>query len=132
MRSFGIGELANRTGCKVETIRYYEGIKLLQPPSRSTGGQRRYSEVDATRLSFIRHARALGFDIDSVRQLLALSAQPEQSCATVDTIARRHMRDIDDKIRQLTALRREMQRMTRQCKGGRISDCRILETLSTS
>ena len=102
MANLGIGALAKQTGCKVETIRYYEGIKLLTPPPRSAGGQRRYSERDVTRLSFIRHARALGFDIEAIRQLLALSANPEQPCSTVAAMTQRHMDDIDEKIARLT------------------------------
>jgi MerR family transcriptional regulator, mercuric resistance operon regulatory protein len=68
-RSAGIqiGELARRTGCNIETIRYYERITLLSPQSRSAGGYRLYDTADVRRLSFIRRARELGFTLDEVR-----------------------------------------------------------------
>src|SRR3954447_18184242 len=67
-----IGELGQRTGVKVPTIRYYEQIGLLPPPPRTEGQQRRYSEGAAARLNFIRHARDLGFEVEAIRELLAI------------------------------------------------------------
>ncbi len=130
MRDLAIGELANTTGCKVQTIRYYEQIGLMPPPPRTTGGQRRYADQHVRRLTFIRHARDLGFDIETIRQLLAMADQPDRPCGEVDLIARRHVAEINTKIEQLTGLRSEMQRMIRQCKRGRISECRIIGTLA--
>lgn len=130
MNDFSIGMLSAETSCKVETIRYYEQIGLMPSPPRSEGGQRRYSAVHVQRLAFIRHARELGFDIDSIRQLLTLSDQPDQQCSEVDTIARRHLKDIDSKIGLLMGLRKEMQRMIRSCKQGRIADCRVISALA--
>jgi DNA-binding transcriptional MerR regulator len=125
-----IGELSSRTGVKVPTIRYYESIALLPVPSRSEGKQRRYGEAEVSRLTFIRHARELGFEIDSIRELLAMSARLDQSCAEADRIARRHMSEVDRRIRQLTALLAELQRMVDACGHGRLGDCRVIETLA--
>lgn len=130
MKDLSIGMLAAETGCKVETIRYYEQIDLMPLPPRSEGGQRRYSADYAERLLFIRHARELGFDIESIRQLLKLSDHPERQCGEVDTIARRHLKEIDSKIGLLMGLRKEMQRMIRSCKQGRIADCRVIGALA--
>jgi DNA-binding transcriptional MerR regulator len=125
-----IGELSRRTGVKVPTIRYYESIALMPAPLRSEGQQRRYGESEVSRLTFIRHARELGFEIDAIRELLAMSAQPEQSCAEADSIARRHLSEVDRRISQLVSLRAELQRMVDACSHGRVGDCRVIETLA--
>jgi len=77
-----IGELSRRTGCNIETIRYYERITLLPPPVRSAGGYRVYETADVRRLAFIRRARELGFTLDEVRALLALSENDRQGACT--------------------------------------------------
>src|SRR6266481_3190206 len=75
-RSAGIriGELSRRTGCNIETIRYYERIALLPAPTRSAARYRVYDAPDVRQLTFIRRARELGFTLNAVRALLALSA----------------------------------------------------------
>ena len=125
-----IGELAACTGANAETIRYYERIGLLPLPGRTSSNYRDYGPGHAERLSFIRHARGLGFDIADVRSLLDLGAEPDQDCGYVDQLARGHLRAVERKIEQLEQLRQELNRMLSQCRGGRIADCRILEALS--
>jgi DNA-binding transcriptional MerR regulator len=125
-----IGELSRRAGVKVPTIRYYEEVGLMPPPPRTAGRQRRYGASAVSRLSFIRHGRELGFEVDAIRELLAMSAEPEQSCAEADRIARRHMAAIDRRIDQLAALRAELQRMVDACGHGKVSECRVIETLT--
>lgn len=85
---FAIGELARRGGYAVQTVRYYEQIGLMPEPPRTGGRQRRYGEGHLKRLLFIRHARDLGFEVADIRSLLDLAAHPDQSCASVDAIAR--------------------------------------------
>ena len=125
-----IGELSRRTGVKVPTIRYYEGAGLMPAPQRTEGKQRRYQVAEVARLNFIRHARELGFEVQAIRELLALSAQPERSCGEVDGIARRHMAEVERRIAQLVALRAELQRMVDECGHSRVGDCRVIETLA--
>lgn len=125
-----IGELSRKTGVKVPTIRYYEQVGLMPVPPRTAGWQRRYSTAQVARLNFIRHARELGFEVEAIRELLALSAQPERSCAEVDEIARRHMGQVERRISQLVALKGELQRMIGECGHGRVSDCRVIEVLA--
>ncbi len=69
-----IGELSRQTAVKMATIRYYEQVGLLASPARTAGKQRRYGPADVTRLNFIRHSRELGFEVEDIRELLALSA----------------------------------------------------------
>lgn len=124
-----IGELARRTNTKVETIRYYERKGLLSPPERTAGNYRSYEEAHLKRLSFIRRARDLGFTIGQVVALLELADCREMSCEAVDSLAEEHVAGIDAKIADLTALRRELAEVIRQCRRGTIADCRILEAL---
>ncbi len=126
-----IGELARRTGVKAPTIRYYEQVGLLPSPPRSVGRQRRYATSDVARLDFIRHARKLGFELEAIRELLAMSERPEKSCADADRIARRHLEEVDRRLAQLVALRAELRRMLDECSHGRIGDCRVIETLAS-
>jgi len=129
MSDFSIGEAAARTGVKAATIRYYEQIGLVAPPVRTEGKQRRYGRDDLSRLNFIRHARALGFELDAIRDLLALSAEPDRPCVDADGIALRRLAEVDGRIAQLTALRAELKRMVEGCGHGRVGDCRVIETL---
>jgi DNA-binding transcriptional MerR regulator len=125
-----IGELSRRTGVKVPTIRYYEQAELLPAPPRTGGRQRRYGEAEVARLNFIRHARDLGFEVAAIRELLALSSRPDQSCASIDRLARRHLVEIERRIDRLEALRTELQRMLNACSRGRVCECRVIEALN--
>lgn len=125
-----IGELGRKTGCKVQTIRYYEQIGLMPEASRTAGNQRRYDSTHAERLAFIRHSRELGFPLDAIRQLLNVSDDPERSCETVDLIARDQLQEVDRRIKSLNAMKSELERMIRQCRGDKIAECRIIEVLS--
>jgi DNA-binding transcriptional MerR regulator len=128
--SLPIGEVARRTGVKVPTIRYYEGIGLLPAPPRTVGNRRVYDDADLRRLAFIRHARELGFDVDAIRTLLSLQDRPDQPCAAADAIARARLADVDQRIAKLLALKGELQRMVEQCTAGSVSECRVIETLA--
>ena len=127
-----IGELGRRTDTKVETIRYYEQVGLLPAPTRTPGNYRAYDTAHLKRLSFIRRSRELGFSIDQIRALLDLADQRERSCEAVDIIAKQHRGEVDRKIADLRALRRELDSMIDQCRHGTVAECRIIESLSPS
>ncbi|MBX3597496.1 MAG: helix-turn-helix domain-containing protein [Rhizobiaceae bacterium] len=124
-----IGKMANATGVKVPTIRYYEQIGLLPDAERSAGNQRLYAKNALERLRFIRHARELGFPLEAIRDLLALSDKPDQSCAAADAIAKRQLQAVRARIARLQALEVELQRMVTQCEHGKMSDCRVIGVL---
>lgn len=126
---FTIGKLGKAAGVKVPTVRYYEQIGLLPPPDRSEGNQRRYGSETLTRLSFIRHARDLGFPLESIRDLLTLQDDPEQPCAAADAIVRSQLAAVSDRIARLEALRCELERMIDQCAQGAIGECRVMQVL---
>ena len=125
-----IGDLSRKTGVKVPTIRYYEGMGLLPAPPRSEGNRRLYGAKAVDRLRFIRHARELGFKVEAIRELLNLAEQPQRSCAKVDALAREHLRTITSRIERLTALKAEVEHMIKACAKGRVAKCRIIDTLS--
>ena len=130
MAEIGIGRLAALTGVKIPTIRFYEQNDLVPPPSRTEGGQRRYDESAVRRLHFIRHARDLGFSVEDIRQLLALSEHPIVSCEAAEEIAHHHLRQVERKIARLRLIRSELKRMIEGCGGGSVADCRILEAIA--
>lgn len=125
-----IGQLAALAGSNPETIRYYERIEILPAPSRTDGNYRDYGPAHVARLSFIRHGRALGFELPDIRALLELADKPNQDCQAVDAITSQHLAVVETKITQLEALRGELKRMLHQCRGGQVADCRIIESLS--
>ena len=128
--AFSIGALAKATGTKVETVRWYERVGLLAAPARTAGNYRVYGPPHLARLSFIRRARDLGFSLDQVRVLLGLAEDRDRSCEAVDAVAREHREEVDRKISDLQALRRELDGLINQCRHGRVSECRIIEALA--
>jgi DNA-binding transcriptional MerR regulator len=126
-----IGEIAAAAATKVETVRFYEKVGLLPPPARTQGNNRSYGTGHLQRLSFIRRARHLGISLDDVRELLELADDEGQSCEAVDAIASAHLVDIERKLADLNQMAAELRRMIGQCHKGRVSDCRIIETLAT-
>ena len=122
-----IGTLGKKTGTKVQTIRYYEQIGLMPEPGRTEGGQRRYGVAELDRLSFIRHGRQLGFSLEAIRELLDLSDDPNRPCHEADIIARRQLKQVEQRMARLEALKTELQRMVHECSGGNSSECRVLE-----
>jgi Cu(I)-responsive transcriptional regulator len=127
-----IGELGCLTSTKVETIRYYERIGLLAAPKRTAGNYRAYGPEHLKRLSFIRRSRDLGFSLGQVRALLDLSDDRDRPCEAVDIIAKTHLAEVDRKIADLRALRRELNGMITRCRCGTVADCRIIDALSPS
>ncbi|MEM1045345.1 MAG: helix-turn-helix domain-containing protein [Pseudomonadota bacterium] len=125
-----IGDLARKSGVKVPTIRYYESVGLIPEPARSAGNQRRYTKRDLERLGFIKHARDMGLSLGAIRDLMALADHPERACDDADRIARDHLADVRARIAQLRRLEAELVRMTDECNGGSIGDCRVLQALS--
>lgn len=128
--TFTIGKLSAASGVKVPTIRFYEQSGLLPEPPRTASDRRLYDDDALRRLAFIRHARQLGFDLDAIRSLLALSDLPDHACDDANRIAEQHLEAVSDKIWRLKALERELVRMTKACAAdGAISACKVIEVL---
>ncbi|MBX3431510.1 MAG: helix-turn-helix domain-containing protein [Hyphomonadaceae bacterium] len=125
-----IGEVSRKTGLKVPTIRFYEQEGLVRAPPRTQSGRRLYSDSDVRRLSFVRHARSLGFELPDIRSLLDLADHPLRPCGDADRIASKNLETVRQRIEQLRALEQELSRMIVACEGGPASECRIIESLS--
>ena len=124
-----IGELSRRTGVNIETIRYYERIKILPTPARTEGGRRVYGPNELRTLAFIRRARELGFSLDDIRTLLNLGAPGQASCADVRKIAAHHLDHVRAKISDLKKLERLLAKTIAQCSGNKVPDCPVVEIL---
>ena len=129
-KSYTVGQLAEHTGIKPVTIRYYEKIELIPQAARSESGYRLYSEADHARLLFIRRSRGLGFSLDDIRELLSLADRQHESCASVDMKVEQQLEQVRSRLRDLRAMERELERLSACCEGGVIMDCRIIEKLS--
>lgn len=125
-----IGVVSKRTGCNIETIRYYERIGLLPSPARSPSRYRLYGLHHLKRLTFIRRARALGFSLEEIRTLLRLADGPTRPCGEVRIVAAAHLDDVRTKIADLRAMERVLTATVAKCRDGRRSDCPVIEALS--
>jgi len=126
------GKLATRTGCNIETIRYYETIGLLPAPARTASGYRSYSDDHLRRLNFIQRARSLGFSGEQVRGLLELTeAGANKTRADVKALTQAHIDEISLKIKDLQKIRKRLSQISSFCDGSNQSSstCPILESL---
>lgn len=130
MKTLSIGQLAKATTVKIPTIRFYEEIGLLPSPARTASDRRVYAAGTVQRLSFIRHARQLGFPTEAIRTLLDLSDHPDRPCEDANVIAREQLAAVDAKIEQLQALRIQLSRMLVADCHGEAAQCRVIEALA--
>ncbi len=124
-----IGKLSKRSGVKIETIRYYERIKMLAAPARTPNGRRVYCSTDLRALIFIRRSRELGFSLDEIRALLRLGDPEKASCREVRDIATHHLEDIRAKLADLNKLERLLAKTVARCSGKVAPDCPVLDIL---
>jgi MerR family copper efflux transcriptional regulator len=133
---YTIGKLAKAAGVNTPTIRYYEEIGLLPEADRTASGQRAYGNEDLDRLVFIRRCRDFGFSIEQVRLLAGLSISRDKDCREVGDIARGHLKEVQEKMAELKALERSLQRFVAQCDsvccGGPGIECVVFDGLRTS
>ena len=130
MQDIPIGIAARRSGVKVPTIRYYEDIGLLPPPKR-VNGRRFYDEDSVRRLTFVRHARTMDFPIVDIRTLLSLQDYPNKSCVDADAIARARLADVEHRIANLAALRKDLRTMIYECVCKQVAKCSVIGELSS-
>lgn len=130
MELLKIGEVARRGGVRVDTLRYYERMGLLEEPTRRPSGYREYRPSVLPRLHFIRRSKELGFSLRETRELLGLRVSKDRSCADVRETAEAKLAAIEAKIRDLQRMRRALKKITESCSGeGPTSECPILDAL---
>jgi MerR family transcriptional regulator, copper efflux regulator len=127
--TFTIGEVANRAGVGVETVRFYERKGLLAEPPRLASGYRQYPPDAIRRILFIHRAQALGFSLREVSDLLSLHVEkPRQSCGEVRRRAEAKLADIDSRIAGLVHMKSALQPLVEACrKRADTSECPILD-----
>jgi len=125
----GIGALAEATGCKIETIRYYEKESLLPAPPRSPGGHRLYSPDHLKRLTFLRRCRDLGFTMAEIRELLSLIDSDGYTCQEINALTMTHVEIIREKRRDLKRLEAALVEMAEACKRDTRPECPIVDAL---
>lgn len=129
MTTFSIGQLAERAGVVIDTVRYYERNQLLVPASRLESGYRRYGNAELKRLRFIRRAKALGFSLADIRGLLSLS--DECSVANIKGATETKLADVEQRIAELERIRDGLRALVSACPGqGRAEACPILNALN--
>jgi len=135
--TFSIGELSKHSGVNIETIRYYERIKMLPAPPRAANGRRVYGPAEKRTLAFIRRSRDLGFTLEEIRALLALGGPERASCADVHKIASAHLASVRNKLSDLVKLETILAETVAKCSegatprlpGARYSGCRPAKRL---
>lgn len=126
-----IGELAKRTACDVETVRFYEKAGLLQEPARSSAGYREYREEHQERLQFIRHCRSLQIGLSDIRALLEFKNNPAEGCQSVNQLLDHHIERIQAQMATLQTLQVQLTTLRHQCdQTTPVQDCAILLNLS--
>ena len=133
MESLTIGQLAQRAGVGVETVRFYEREGLISEPPRRPSGYRDYPLESVARIVFIRRAKELGFTLKEINELLQLRVRPRRSCAQVKQSADTKIAAIDGKIAALRKMRRALKDLTKACEERTpTTECPILASLGKS
>jgi DNA-binding transcriptional MerR regulator len=128
-----IGSLARRVGVRASALRYYERQGILRAPARRPNGYRIYSDDAVKLLLFVRRAQSLGITLKEIKPLLSLASRGQQPCSNIKLLARNHLREIDDKIGELQALRAELRTLLRRKPGRSHADelCPLIERSMT-
>lgn len=124
-----IGTAAEQAGVNVQTLRYYERRGLLSRPPRRQSGYRDFPG-DAVRIvRFIKRAQDLGFTLDEVEQLLRLRRDTRRDRARVRAVAETRVRQIEQKIAELEAMKQALAHLVHCCRDGSTLECPIIEAL---
>lgn len=125
-----IGQLAKVVGVNIQTLRYYERLKLLTPSARKSSGYRLYGPSEVARLRFIKNAQALGFTLHEVAELLSLRVSSAVRCGDVQQRAQAKLKQVEAKVQDLRALARALRGLIQNCQAGQPTDrCPILHSL---
>lgn len=119
-----IGEVAQRSGVPVKTIRYYEDIGVLDPPRRTASGYREYDDDVIDRLAFVRSAQTIGLTLGEIREIVAFRARGETPCAHVVALIAHRSADLSRRIAELERMKAELARLARRARSLDPKDCR--------
>ncbi len=125
-----IGQAAKRSNLSAKTIRYYEDIGLVVPHRHPGNDYRTYTDAEVEQLSFLQRARAAGFGLEECRELLELFRNPQRQAADVKQLVVEKLRQLDEQLAVLQAMRETLAGMVEKCTGDHTSHCAIIEKLA--
>lgn len=131
MKHYKVGDIAEKVGVNVETLRYYEKIKIMPKPKRKESRYRIYDELDLRRLLFIKRAKELGFTLKEIKELLDLKIESTATCGDVKHLAEHKLNDIEERIKDLMNIKNVLLKLINQCVCEEVStdECPILEVI---
>jgi len=131
MEHYKVGDIAEKVGVNVETLRYYEKIKIMPKPKRMESRYRIYDELDLKRLLFIKRAKELGFTLKEIKELLNLKIESTATCGDVKHLAEHKLTDIEERIKDLKNIKNVLIKLVNQCVCEEVSteECPILEVI---
>ena len=125
-----IGEAAKTSGLSAKMIRHYESVGLFEEATRTEAGYRQYTDKEVSTLRFIRQSRDLGFSIEQIRALLGLWQNRERPSRQVRALAQAHIEELDEKLKEIQAMKATLENLVHCCHGDDSPDCPIIETLA--
>lgn len=129
-KAMNIGDAANASGVSAKMIRHYEEIGLIPAANRSDAGYRTYAERDIHLLRFIRQGRLLGFSMKQIAELIGLWLDQSRPSSKVKQLALSHIAELNDKIKELQAMKGTLEQLARHCHGDARPECPILDGLA--
>lgn len=127
-----IGGLSKKSGCSVQTIRYYEKEGLLSNPERSEGNFRLYGNKILKELEFVKHCRSLDISLTDIKQLIELKNKPKESCAGINKLIEHQLDLVNQRMKELKALKTDLQQMANSCTTEKtIEACGIIKSLDS-
>ncbi|WP_325893558.1 Cu(I)-responsive transcriptional regulator [Grimontia sp. NTOU-MAR1] len=127
-----INEIAKATGLTPKTIRFYEQKGIISEPARLENGYRAYGQKHINELQMIRRSRLVGFSLEECQTLLGMSRNPNRRSADVKQKALEKIAEIDDKIKELQAMKKSLKSLASTCPGNDSACCPIIEALSSA
>ena len=126
-----IGQLARQAGVPIDTVRYYERQRLIPEPARSASGYRQYASDDVTRLHFIRRAKTLGFTLEEIGELMAITAHSSTDMNEMKDKASRKLELVEARLAELARMREALRGLVDACPGhGPLAACPIMAALT--
>lgn len=130
MDALTIGQVAKRAGVGIDTVRFYERQGLIDEPPRRPSGYRQYPADTVPLIRFIKRAQELGFTLKEIEELSSLRDGGGKRRDAVRGLAEAKLKDIDEKLARLQAMRSALWGLLEDCACGKRPSCPILEALN--
>lgn len=126
---YQIGSLAQKANVNIQTIRYYERIKLLVPKFRRDAKRVRFYDDESLKsLNFIKHAQELGFQLEEIKDLLKLRSENTGRCDRVRKRASDKLENVQSKIQNLRSIEKNLKKLIAECAARKNKEaCPIIE-----